>query len=125
MATCRTEKTKRAAAPAATMARRLAPEEIRPGDYVAVLRETNEWPSFFWNCAGVPLPPDKLVRIARMPEQPGTPFKVRSICLPFVLVKQPSGESKTLDVRNCELARLDEAFARQAWKAQGTTKPTE
>jgi hypothetical protein len=34
----------------------------------------------------------------------------------MVLAKQPSGHSVTIDVRRCQLARLDRQFAKRAWK---------
>lgn len=98
------------------LARTLAPEDIRPGDYVAVLRETSEWPSFIWD--HLMLAAEDIVRIATIPKASGTPFKVKSVCLPFVLVKTPTGDKKTLDIRRCELARLQPAFAKAAWKAR-------
>ncbi|MES2793351.1 MAG: hypothetical protein V4719_27315, partial [Planctomycetota bacterium] len=52
-----------------------------------------------------------------MPEQGGVPLKVRSVCLPFILVKTPSGTLRNLDVRRHHLARLDRDHARIIWKA--------
>ena len=99
------------------MARALAPEEIRRGDFVAVLYVISEWPSFFWSCDAALAPRDELVRICSTPHGESQPLKVRAVCLPFVLAKAPSGEQKTLDVRRCRLARLERRYARTAWKA--------
>ena len=122
----------------------LAPEDIRAGDYVAVLREIYELPSYWWSmdtcgrragghslasvlmrydcvvCVSMDTAldsRDELVRIRMVPTQENIPLKVKSVCLPFVLAKQPTGERRTLDLRRCRLARLDKRYAAAAWKA--------
>jgi hypothetical protein len=95
----------------ASLARTLAPEELRAGDHVAVLQEIVEWPSWFWDCDAVTLPPQEPVRVARTPEQAGVPLVIEAVCLPFVLAKAPCGSARTLDVRRCRLARLDQKYA--------------
>jgi hypothetical protein len=99
------------------LARALAPEEIRSGDFVAMLYVVSEWPSFFWCDDSTLHPRDEVVRICSTPHGESQPLKVRAVCLPFVLAKAPSGEQKTLDVRRCRLARLERRYARTAWKA--------
>lgn len=100
----------------AYVARILAAEDLRCGDFVGILYETLELPSFHWRCDGQLLPPDELVRITYQPTEGGTPLKVKAICLPYVFVKQPNGEHKTLDVRRQQLVRLSETYARIVWK---------
>lgn len=100
----------------------LAPEEIRPGDYVAVMQVVYELPSFFWCADTLLIPPDKPIRLQFLPEDGGTPLKVRSVCLPFVLTKTASGEHRTIDLRKYRLARLNRRYAKIAWKA-GKKKP--
>jgi len=100
-----------------TLAKTLAPEEIRRGDFVTLLNVTYEVPSYYWDADAMTLPRDEPVRIRFVPESGGVPLKVRNVCLPFVLVKAPNGERQTLDVRKCRLARLDRAYAADAWKA--------
>ncbi len=63
------------------------------------------------------MPVDEPVRIQLVPHGSGRPLKVESICLPFVLVKRPSGKRRTLDLRTCRLAGLDEGFGTVSWKA--------
>jgi hypothetical protein len=120
MATSGSTKTELSTKPdssAPTLARVLAPEDVRAGDFVAVLDELFEVPSYWW-CEDAALHPrDELVRIRVMPTQENPPQKVKSVCLPFVLVKQPSGEKRTLDLRRQRLARLDRRYGRVAWKA--------
>lgn len=105
------------AAAAATLAKALAPEDIRPGDFVTPLNVVAEVPSFYWRTEGWSLPAEEPVRIRFTSPSDGLPLKVKSLCLPFVLVKQASGERLTLDLRKCQLARLDRRYARLAWKA--------
>jgi hypothetical protein len=57
------------------------------------------------------------VRIRFTAPSDGLPLKVKSVCLPFVLMKQASGERLTLDLRKWRLARLDRDYAKLAWKA--------
>ncbi len=102
--------------PRATLAKALAPEEVRPGQYVTPLVEVAEVPSFYWD-DDVMLPRDEPVRIRFVSEGGGVPLKVKGVCLPFVLVKHPSGQRTAVDVRRCRLARLDRRYAAAAWRA--------
>ena len=95
----------------------MAPEDVRCGDFVAVLHVVCEVPSYFWSAESFRLPHDELVRIQHIPDDAGMPLKVKFICLPFVFAKNSAGERKTLDLRTCRLARLDRAYAKAAWKA--------
>jgi hypothetical protein len=99
------------------LARALAPEEVRAGDYVTLLHEVAEVPSYFWCRDSALLAPEEIVRIRFIPQSCGTPLKVRSICLPFVLVKHPTGEQRPLDLRKHRVARLTKRYALRAWKA--------
>jgi len=93
----------------------LAPEDVKPGDYITVLRETCELINL---CAlldpmmGRPL----VVRAELTPCDAGAPLRVVSVCLPFVLVEDGQEKSRTLDTRRQALARLDEEYARRAMK---------
>jgi hypothetical protein len=114
------------AAADATLAKALAPEDIRRGDFVTPLYVIAEMPSFWWRCDGYTLPADQPVRIRLTPSTEGAPLKVRSVCVPFVLAKTACGELRTLDLRTCQLARLNRAHGKQAWKAvrKATRKKT-
>lgn len=100
-----------------TLAKALAPEEIRVGDYVTPLHFVAEVPSYYWLSECWSLPADQPVRIRFTCSSDGAPLKVKAICLPFVLVKGPTGSQTSLDLRNCQLARLDNRYARRTWKA--------
>jgi hypothetical protein len=99
------------------LAKPLAPEDVRCGDFVAVLHVISEVPSYFWAGESFRLPHDELVRIQHIPDDAGLPLKVKSVCLPFVFVKNATGERKTLDLRRCKVARLDRTYAKTTWKA--------
>jgi hypothetical protein len=104
------------------LAKSLAPEDVCAGQYVAVLRITYEVPSYVWRGCEAFGDPSELVRISMMPDEAAEPLKVKAVCLPFVLVRSPSGQERALDVRRFHLARLDDRFARAAWKASKPRK---
>lgn len=100
-----------------TVAARIAGEDISSGDFVSVIHEVVELPSFLWCCSAVSLEPEEPIRIRFMPLDAGQPSKVIGICLPFVYVKTPDGAVMTIDTRQRQLVRLDEDCARRVWKA--------
>lgn len=99
------------------VAKVLAPEDVRAGDYVAVLQVMYELPSFLWCGDFGTVKIDEPVRVPFMANEGGEPLRVRSVCLPFILVKTPSGTLRNLDVRRHLLARLDRDHAEIVWKA--------
>jgi hypothetical protein len=103
------------AARGGSLAKPLAPEEIRVGDFVTPLHVFYDFPSFFWSDCAIGRR-DETVRICYIPDSGGVPLKVKSICLPFVLAKHASGQQQTLDIRKVRLARLDPIYAKAAWK---------
>jgi hypothetical protein len=107
---------RREAAPEATLAKSLAPEEIRPGDCVAVLHEIYEYPSWYWCSDPALANREETVRLRTIPRDEAVPLRVDSVCLPFVLVRRPCGRHATLDVRRYRVARLDARYAKAAAK---------
>jgi hypothetical protein len=105
----------------ATLAKSLAPEDIRAGDHVAVLQEIYEYPSWYWCDDAVLGDREEVVRIRYTPRDEALPLAVESVCLPFVLVRRPCGGHATLDVRRVRLARLDATYAKAALKAYRKT----
>lgn len=99
------------------LARSLAPEDLRRGDYVAILNEIREYPSFLWCLDTLLSPPHEPVRVQWSAEEVGTPLKVKAVCLPFVFVKAPCRVYRTLDMRQCKVVRLSRGYARLVWKA--------
>lgn len=90
-----------------TLARPLAPEDIRPGMRVMVLTQVFEcarWSSEFGSGITVSL-------LNATPCQGQRPSRVVSVCLPYVLVKTGQGEPYCYDIRTVRLARVSTAFA--------------
>ena len=121
MASSRQTECTSTAAAEATLAKALAPEDVRPGDFVTPLFVITEMPSFWWNGGCWNLPHDQPVRIRLTYNCDGMPMRVKSVCLPFVLAKSPAGEKNTIDLRKCQIARLDQGYAKRAWKAYKKT----
>ena len=94
-----------------TASRKTAAEDIQLGDYVALLRVVWQVPSFLWreDCS---LVADEPVHIPMFPEDNGRPLLVKHVCLPFIFVEAPDGSFETLDVRRCEVTRLDPEFGK-------------
>lgn len=100
-----------------TLAKSLAPEDVRVGDYVSPLHETYDYASFFWDCDEALEDRSRTVPIRFVASDNGIPLRVKAVCIPFVLVKHPVRGSFTLDVRRHQLARLDKNYAKQAWQS--------
>jgi hypothetical protein len=97
------------------ISRPLAPEEIRPGDYVAVLRivcEVFTEDTF----ATFPLRSRAPVQIEVLPCGDLSPVQVVSVCLPWVLVEDAKGAHRTLDVRRVRLCRVGDRFGKKVFK---------
>ena len=106
----------------ATLAKTLAPEDVRPGDYVAVLSEEYEYAAFAWSCDTSLSDEDKIIRVRFRPRETTGPLRVIDACLPFVFVKEPKGVGRTLDLRAVRLARLDRAYAKRVCKSLASQK---
>jgi hypothetical protein len=104
-------------------AARVAPEDLRRGDFIAVLSEIVEVPSFLWSDT-LAANRGELVRLRRLPTEDRVPLKVKAICLPFVFVRSPSGQFQTVDVRLASLARLERAYAKTVWKSSKSPRLT-
>lgn len=98
------------------LAASVAPEDLRRGDFVAILSVIHEYPSFFWCCDSGTSPREEPVRVQRIDAEDGKPLKIKAICLPFVFAKDVAGAHRTLDIRLCRLARLSSGYARKVWK---------
>ena len=95
----------------------LAPEDLNCGDYVAALNVVHQFPSFLWCCDASAVTPDEPVQVQFRAPAAGTPLKVKAICLPFVFVKFPNGNTQTMDVRQTQFVRLNSDYAAAVWKA--------
>jgi len=106
------------------LVRSLAPEDLRCGDFVSVLNEIGEYPSFLWDCDSRVLADDEPVRVRWRADEGGIPLRVKAICLPFVFAKAPWGRHRILDLRQCQVVRLSARYARLAWKSLSKEKTT-
>ena len=98
-----------------TVAATVSGDDVLCGDFVAILTQTCELPSYLWNHGESLLPAHELVRLRVIPEEAGTPLKVFAVCLPFVYAKTVGGELKTLDVRRDRIVRLARLCAKRVW----------
>jgi hypothetical protein len=94
----------------------IAGEDLACGDYVALLNETVDFPSFLWDACGSSLSPHELVRLKVIPATAGFPLRVIAICLPFVYAKTPGRETVTVDTRRTQLVKLHRKSAKAVWK---------
>ncbi|TVQ30602.1 MAG: hypothetical protein EA376_12125 [Phycisphaeraceae bacterium] len=97
-------------------ARTLAPEDIRPGMYVTAMFIIDEDLPLF-DASDVR---DERVRPLRWRRAPWAtaPGRVVDVCLPFVLIEEPSGDPVQVDVRRTILARLSKRYGRSAFTAR-------
>ena len=81
------------------MARPLAPEDVRPDQYVSVMHELREQVPWCFD-------EDKTEprRFLLLPRKTYAPLRIVDVCVPFVLVEQVNGTHRTLDLRRCRLA---------------------
>ena len=98
------------------VAARVAGEDLKQGDYVTVLSETIQLPSYLWCGSNDLLSADEPIQYRYLPRDAGLPLKVVAICLPFVYAKEPTGGINTLDIRQKQLARLDKEGGRAVWE---------
>jgi hypothetical protein len=100
----------------------IAGEDLACGDYVALLNQTVDFPSFLWDACGLSLSPHELVRLKVIPATAGYPLRVIAICLPFVYAKTPSRETLTVDTRCTQLVKLHRKSAKTVWKELSAAK---
>ena len=102
--------------PIAELSKPLAAEDVRCGDFVSVLYELIDVPSYLWPCDVHVLPPAEPVRMKWRTSLCGLPLKVKAISIPFVYARKPCGEYCTLDLRQHFVVRLGQHYARTVWK---------
>src|SRR5262245_52443136 len=93
----------------------VSPEEIRAGTYIAVLHIVTELlPMFCFDSEAFKRLEVK--RLLRLPWNEGQPLEVQEVCIPFVLVKEPCGKLRTLDVRRYRFAQLSRSYGRRVFR---------
>jgi hypothetical protein len=96
------------------LARRLAPEDINAGDFIAITAVVHE----VYLCSRLDREygPYEPLRLTCTECSDGSPLRVVAVCLPFVLIADGSGQRRALDARRHQFVRLSEDFARKALK---------
>jgi hypothetical protein len=94
-----------------------APEDVRPGDHLALLDEMFEYPSCYWFTDATWFPRHELIRLRVVPRDEARPLKVVSVCPPFVFTTDATGNFRTLDLRRIHVACLSRDFADRVRKA--------
>ena len=100
-----------------SLATSVAPEDLKCGDYVTALSTVYEFPSFLWDDSALGNRHD-VVRVRFSCYGDRTPMKVLQICLPFVYVQSFSKDRTTIDVRQLQLVRLDQQYAKSVWSVE-------
>ncbi len=97
--------------------RAIAPEDLRPGDVVAILHEFDQILGRVCGTGEMPgtLPEFRAVRVRSMGSYPAVP-RVIDVALPFVLVEDTSGCESLIDVRVKDPGKLPESFGVRAMK---------
>jgi len=104
--------------PPCTAVRMLGPEDIQPGQYVAIHQQMGQlfWPPI--DFSGIPRKLEvNVLRFNYIPKESGLPLKVKKVCLPYVMVKSPRGKQQMLDTRRHQLVELAPDFGKAAFKA--------
>ena len=70
-----------------SVSQKVHPEDIQPGDDVAVSEVMYQYPSYPWQSCGATLQPTDPVNVTFLPPADTEPMVVCSVCLPFVLCK--------------------------------------
>jgi hypothetical protein len=104
-----------------TVSKLLPPEDVRPGDFITLLRETCEFLNLWAACDPL-MKREPMLRAEFTAKDAGVPLRVVAVCLPFVLVEDVSQTHRTLDLRRQVVARLDENYARKAMKRLGRAR---
>ena len=95
--------------------RTIAPEDLAPGQFVAVSRVTYELISD--EEVERPFSHDLTPRRIRLiPCDAGEPLKVISVSVPFVMVRSAKGAHDTLDLRRIELMQLGTTYGRASYE---------
>lgn len=94
-----------------TLAQNIAGEDLVVGEFIAILNDTCEYPSFLWDRCAVTLPASEPVRVRFASSRAGKPIKIAAVCLPFVYGKSPDGTLEIIDLRRSQVVRLDQSCA--------------
>ncbi len=105
------------------VARAVAPEDVRPGDYIIPLHVVNEYRPLPWQCDNAWQA--QTVRRLELPATGAPPVHVLEVCLPLLLVRMPQGKHRLIDVRRFRLARVSEQFGQRVFERFAADKAAE
>jgi len=94
------------------LTRSLAPEDIRVGDYVVVTHDTAQ--VLLESCLPGATQALQLARVRFIPYRAGWPYRVVSVCVPFVIVQDFEGDVENLDLRQHSISRVDKHYFQSA-----------
>lgn len=98
--------------------RRLAPEDIVPGIFIAITSRIREvYP--YWLLNGIAGQQLEVAKFSCMGCGDGSPLRVVSTCLPFVMTENARGEVAVIDARMCGIVQVDEMFALELFTRPG------
>ena len=101
-----------------TYTKRLYPEDIVPGSYVAIAGKVHEiFPLWLIGC--IPGESVQKIRVTCLDCADGDPRRVLAACIPFVLTEDAKGRIETLDIRQHILVRVDEMYALEMFTRPG------
>jgi len=98
------------------LTRPVAPEDIRAGDYLVVLKCVYQ---LLYCPDGDPSwQPPRVVSIELLPFCTELPGKVLEVSLPLIYVKTAAGEREIVDVRTHRFGRVSDRFGRAVFKRE-------
>ena len=97
-----------------TLARSLAPEDIKVGTFVMILQQQQQ--IMMGKCSATGEPEVAIVPVTTRPCWTQLPAKVIAVCLPFVVVQRPETKTEIIDTRSDRLAQVPKSFAMAAIK---------
>lgn len=98
-----------------SIAKPIAPEDVRAGMYIALLHQVEKKSCFWCDCDDDQWWRDRSKRTElSLPWDVEAQF-VKAVCLPFVLAETIKGEIETIDTRRYRLARLPKEYGRAAF----------
>ncbi len=98
--------------------RPVAPEDLRPGQYITVMSIVyTESPFLYASDVGGDEVP--MARMRDVPGFSGAPFRVLDVCLPFIAVECNCGCKRPvrIDLRRETIARVSKRYAKAHFKA--------
>jgi hypothetical protein len=103
--------------PSTEAVRLLAADDVASGEFVVVMSEIAQFPSFYWCSEGILSSRAEMISLSYIPEEAGRPLLVIDVCVPFLLVEDVAGIRRILDVRRTRVARVPEKFALKVKKS--------